>query len=163
MAAIVVIALVIAMLAGSVLWLKPSAAQQRQTNLRLLARQLGLDVRLCTLPQTRRARVREEHPQQGVVYRLLRFGEKRSKPFEYLVCRVDAQSEWENEVGMELPASIRTQLDSVLAQLPGDAVAFEITAQGCGVYWGERGNEETVRLLHRLLETMQLALNGAAM
>lgn len=158
MGAIIAIVLVLVMLAGSVLWLKPSAAQQRQTNLRLLARQLGLDVRLCTLPQTRRARVREELPQQGVVYRLLRFGEKKAKSFEYLLCRVDAQSAWESETEVELPPSVRARLDSVLAQLPEDALAFEITAQGCGVYWRERGDEDTVRLLKGLLETMQQAL-----
>ena len=160
MGAIVVIVLVLVMLVGSVLWLKPSAAQQRQTKLRLLARQLGLDVRLCTLPQTRRARVREELPQQGVVYRLLRFGEKTPKPLTYLLCRADAQTAWESETDMELPKPVRAQLDSVLLQLPGDAVAFEITAQGCGVYWRERGDEETVRLLQRLLESMQQALSS---
>lgn len=158
MGAIVAIVLVLVMLAGSIMWLKPSAAQQRQTNLRLLARQLGLDVRLCTLPQTRRARVREELPQQGVVYRLLRFGEKRAKPFEYLVCRVDAQAAWESEANIELPPSVRAQLDSVLAQLPTDVVAFEITAQGCGIYWRERGDEDTVRSLQHLLETMHQTL-----
>lgn len=158
MGAIVVIVLVLVMLAGSIMWLKPSAAQQRQIKLRLLARQVGLDVRLCTLPQTRRARVREEFPEQGVVYRLLRFGDKRSKPFEYLVCRVDAQAAWESATNVELPAALRAQLDNVLAQLPADAVAFEITAQGCGVYWRERGDEDTVRLLQRLLESMQQAL-----
>ncbi len=148
-------------LAGSVLWLKPSAAQQRQTRLRLLARQLGLDVRLCTLPQTRRARVREERPQQGVVYRLLRFGEKPPKTFEYLLCRVDAQTAWESATDVELPLSVRAELDRMLPQLPNDAVAFEITPQGCGVYWRERGDEEAVRLLKRLLESMQQVLVAA--
>lgn len=161
MGAIIAIVVVLLMVAGSVLWLKPSAAQQRQTQLRLLARQLGLDVRLCTLPQTRRARVREELPQQGVVYRLLRFGEKKPKPLAYLMCRVDAQAEWESESNMELPPAVRAQLDSVLSQLPADVVAFEITAQGCGVYWRERGDEETVRLLRRLLEAMQQTLTAA--
>lgn len=160
MGALVAIILVLVMLAGSVLWLKPSAAQQRQTKLRLLARQLGLDVRLCTLPQTRRARVREELPQQGVVYRLLRFGEKKAKPLTYLVCRVDAPAAWESETDMELPQSVRAQFDNVLPQLPSDVVAFEITPQGCGVYWRERGDEDTLRLLLRLLELMQQAIEA---
>lgn len=155
---IIVAIIIVVMLAGSVMWLKPSAAQQRQTNLRLLARSLGLDVRLCTLPQTRRARVREEPAEQGVVYRLLRFGEKNRLVIEYQVCRADAQSEWENETSTDLPPAVRTQLDSVLAQLPADAVAFEITPQGCGVYWKERGDEDTVRSIRRLLGEMQQAL-----
>lgn len=142
-------------LVGSVLWLKPSPAQQRQTKLRLLARSLGLDVRLSALPQVRRARVRGEDQQQGVVYRLLRFGEQSATPLEYVVCRVNAQSEWESESKQTMTPVQRSVLDNVLAQLPNDAVAFEITAGGCGVYWRERGDEETVQLLKRLLETMQ--------
>ncbi len=147
------------MVIGSVLWLKPSAAQQRQAQLRLLARQLGLDVRLSALPQTRRARVRGEIASQGVVYRLLRFGDRREKPLEYLVCRVSAESEWESESETLLPPLVRTELDRVLQQLPRDAVAFEITQGGCGVYWRERGGEETLRELKRLLEAMQRAIS----
>lgn len=158
----VIIAIIVALaMIGSVLWLKPSAAQRRQTALRLLARQLGLDVRLCTLPQTRRARVRAELPQQGVVYRLLQFDRKAGKPFEYLLCRADAQAAWESESEVEMPASVRAEIDRILAQLPADAVAFEIAAHGCGVYWRERGSEDTVRLLHHLLETMQRTLAAA--
>jgi hypothetical protein len=156
--AIAIIAMLV--LVSSVLWLKPSAAQQRQTKLRLLARQLGLDVRLCPLPQTRRARVRGERAQQGVVYRLLRFGEKNQESFQYLVCRADAQSEWESETHITLPAALRAELERALRQLPGDAVAFEITAQECGVYWRERGDEETVRLLRRLLADVQQACSA---
>lgn len=155
---IIVSIIVVLMLIGSVLWLKPSPSQQRQTKLRLLARQLGLDVRLTALPQVRRARVRGETPQQGVVYRLLKFGEHNPDALEYLICRANAESEWETESDVTLPAPIRTELDRVLAQLPSDAVAFEITPVGCGVYWRERGDEDTLRLLKQLLESMQQVL-----
>jgi hypothetical protein len=155
---IIVAIIIVLVLVGSVLLLKPSAAQQRQTNLRLLARELGLDVRLCTLPQTRRVRVRKEPAEQGVVYRLLQFGEKNRQVIECQVCRADAQSEWENETGAELPPAVQNQLNSVLMQLPADAVAFEITPQECGVYWKERGDENTVRSIRRLLGEMQQAL-----
>ena len=158
---IIVSIIVALMVIGSVLWLKPSASQQRQTRLRLLARQLGLDVRLSALPQVRRARVRGELPQQGVVYRLLRFGENKTNPIEYLTCRANTESEWESESDVMLPASIRAALDNVLAQLPNDAVAFEITPAGCGVYWRERGDENTLRLLKQLLEAMQQAVASA--
>lgn len=147
-------------LVGSVLWLKPSAAQQRQTRLRLLARQLGLDVRLATLPQTRRARVRGEAERQGAVYRLLRFGEKVDTPLTYLVCRADAQSDWEAEAPEALPPAVHAELERVLSQLPSDAVAFEITPVGCGVYWRERGDEEIVRALKRQLEVVQQAVSA---
>lgn len=158
----IIVSIIVALLViGSVLWLKPSASQQRQTRLRLLARELGLDVRLSALPQVRRSRVRGELPQQGVVYRLLRFGENKTEPLEYLICRANAESEWESESDVVLPAPVRATLDSVLAQLPKDAVAFEITSAGCGVYWRERGDENTLRLLKQLLESMQQAVTSA--
>lgn len=155
---IIVSIIVVLMVIGSVMWLKPSASQQRQTRLRLLARQLGLDVRLSPLPQVRRARVRGELPEQGVVYRLLRFGETNADTLEYLVCRANAGSEWESESTTILPASIRAELDRLLGQLPDDVVAFEITPNGCGVYWRERGSEETLRGLKQSLESMQQAI-----
>jgi hypothetical protein len=155
---IIVSIIVVLMLIGSVLWLKPSASQQRQTRLRLLARELGLDVRLSPLPQVRRARVRAEPPQQGVVYRLLQFGDKQSVIPEFMICRVNAESAWESESDAILPPAIRVRLDEVLAQLPRDAVAFEITSSGCGVYWRERGDEDTLRRLKQSLESMQQAL-----
>lgn len=158
---IIVSIIVVLMVIGSVLWLKPSASQQRQTKLRLLARQLGLDVRLSPLPQVRRARVRGEPQQQGVVYRLLRFGETKTDALEYLICRVDANSEWESESAAVLPASVRAELERVLAELPNDAVGFEITPVGCGVYWRERGNEDTLRQLKQLLESMQQVIAAA--
>lgn len=158
---IIVSIIVVLMLIGSVLWLKPSASQQRQTQLRLLARQLGLDVRLSAVPQVRRARVRGELPQQGVVYRLLKFGEHREKPIEYLLCRADAQSPWESESALKLSPAVQAELDRVLLQLPSDALAFEITPIGCGVYWRERGGEDAVRLLKQLLESMQQVLTAA--
>ncbi len=158
----IIISLIVVLMAiGSVLWLKPSASQQRQTRLRLMARQLGLDVRLTPLPQVRRARVRGELPLQGVVYRSLRFGENKTDPLEYLICRANAGSEWESESDISLPPSVRAALDSALAQLPDDAVAFEITSAGCGVYWRERGDENTLRLLKDLLESVQQAVSGA--
>lgn len=158
---VIVSIIVVLMVIGSVLWLKPSASQQRQTKLRLLARQLGLDVRLSALPQVRRARVRGEQPQQGVVYRLLQFGENNANPIDYLICRVNAESPWESESDSTLSPLVRAELDRVLAQLPRDAVAFEITSAGCGVYWRERGDEDTLRHLKQLLESMQQAIAAA--
>ena len=156
---VIITIVIVLVVAGSIMWLKPSASQQRQARLRLLARQLGLDVRLSALPQTRRARVRREHPSQGVAYRLLRFG-KNAYPLEFSICRADAQSEWESESETPLPPALQAEVVRILPQLPSDAVAFEITAHGCGVYWRERGDEETVRLLQRLLKDVDQVLGA---
>ncbi|HSB98109.1 MAG TPA: hypothetical protein VLC91_16735 [Spongiibacteraceae bacterium] len=161
------------MVVGSVLWLKPSKAQQRQTMLRLLARQLGLDVRLCNLPQSRRARVREVHPDQGVVYRLPIF-ERREPPLpEYLLCRENADSPWvaekrvaeksaveksPAEAEVQLSPALRALVEKVAAELPADAVALELGPQGPAVYWRERGDENTLRRLHQALVELRAAL-----
>jgi hypothetical protein len=145
---------------GSVMWLKPSATQQRQARLRMLARQLGLDVRLAPLPQIRRARVRQQAADAGVVYRLLRFDIELPLRSDYLLVRDGADTEWEPQSADALPAAIQAALDAVLSQLPRDIVAVELTAHGPGVYWRERGDEETVRSLSALLTQLAQAMSA---
>ena len=156
-----VIAIVaVLMMVGSIMWLKPSKAQQRQTRLRLLARQLGIDVRLCNLPQSRRARVRIERPQQGVVYRLPIYQRREPLAPEYLLCREDSAAAWESESAAALPPPLRALVDQVSAELPADAVAIELGPQGPAVYWRERGDEETLRRLAKSLAELRAALLG---
>jgi hypothetical protein len=159
-----VIAIVaVLMVLGSVLWLKPSKAQLRQTKLRLLARQLGLDVRLCSLPQGRRARVREEHPEQGVVYRLPVFERHDPPPPTYLLCRTDATAPWLSAQDEPLTAELQALIEKVSAELPADTVALELGPQGPAVYWRERGDENTLRRLHRaLVELRDSPLSASA-
>jgi hypothetical protein len=159
MAYVIAIVAVLMML-GSVLWLKPSKAQLRQTKLRLLARQLGLDVRLCALPQSRRARVREERPEQGVVYRLPIFERREPPPPNYLLCRENAAAPWLSEQGEPLPPMLQALIETATAELPGDAVALELGPQGPAVYWHERGDENTLRRLHQTLVELREALLG---
>lgn len=157
--AIFIAIVAILMVFGSVMWLKPSAAQQRQTRMRLRARELGLDVRLASIPQTRRDRVREERPEQGVVYRLLQFGDKKNRlERDYVWCRDSANSEWEIEKVDGLPSLLRTQVEAVFGDLPADARAIELTPNGPGVYWLERGDEDSVRRLHDTLVRLQQLL-----
>jgi hypothetical protein len=154
-----VIAIVaVLMIVGSVMWLKPSKAQQRQTRLRLLARQLGIDVRLCNLPQSRRARVRAERPEQGVVYRLPIFERREPPAPQYLLCREHAAAPWESESVAALPSALRALVEKVGAELPADAVAIELGPQGPAVYWRERGDEDTLRRLGTALQELRAAL-----
>jgi hypothetical protein len=146
---------------GSVLWLKPSPAQQRQVRLRALARQLGIDVRLAQLPQTRRERVRQQATDAGVVYRLLRFDLDVRLPRDYVLVRENADSQWEAQTEELLPGRLQQALDDVLPTLPRDIVAIEITAHGPGVYWRERGDEQTVRQLGLSMERLAQALLAA--
>lgn len=157
--AVIIAAVAILLVFGSVMWLKPSPAQQRQTRMRLLARELGLDVRLTNIPQTRRARVREERPEQGIVYRLLQFGDNKNRlRRDYLWCRDSADAGWEIEAADGLVPALRAQLEAVFSELPADARAVELTPNGPGVYWLERGGEESVRRMRELLARLQQIL-----
>jgi hypothetical protein len=151
---------VILMIVGSILWLKPSPAQQRQARLRLLARQLGIDVRLCSLPQCRRARVREERPEQGVVYRLPIFDPAAADVPHYLLCRDNAQAPWSAEIDAALAPPLQALVDRVCAGLPADAVALELGPAGPAVYWRERGDEDVLRRVYKSLEDLRGALLG---
>jgi hypothetical protein len=147
---------------GSVLWLKPSAAQQRQARLRLLARELGIDVRLCSLPQCRRARVREERPEQGVVYRLPVFDPAAADVPHYLLCRDNASAPWSAEIAAELSPALQAEVDRACGALPADAVALELSPAGPAVYWQERGDEDVLRRLYKSLEDLRQTLLGAS-
>ncbi|MDB6060414.1 MAG: hypothetical protein JWM78_517 [Verrucomicrobiaceae bacterium] len=149
----------VAAVLGSVMWLKPSPAQQRQTRMRLLARQYGLDVRLVTLPQTRRNRVRQEATEQGVVYRLLRFDIVTPLPHDYLWVRENSEGVWEQVPELALTNAIQKVIDDVLVQMPRDVVAVELTPHGPGVYWRERGDEQTLKKLRELMEKLLQALS----
>jgi hypothetical protein len=155
----IIAAVAILVIIGSVMWLKPSPTQRRQTRMRLLARQLGLDVRLSGIPQTRRARVRQERPEQGVVYRWLQFGDnKNGLTRDYVWCRDDANSAWEIESPDGLPSSLLVKIEAIFTELPTDARAVEIAPNGPGIYWMERGGEDAVRGVQQLLHRLQQLL-----
>lgn len=157
----VAIAILVALsLLGSVMWLKPSPAQRRQEEFRAMARQLGLDVRLAPLPQTHRARVRQQAPDPGVVYRFLRFDIKVPLTQDYVLVRDNAESPWEPQTDATLPAALQQVVDEVLLELPRDSVALELTAHGPGVYWRERGDVQAVRDLGAVLERLLQALSA---
>lgn len=150
----------IAAVVGSVMWLKPSPAQQRQARLRMQARRLGLDVRLAPLPQTHRAKVRRETAEPGVVYRRLRFDLSDRRRPACVWVRDGADAEWERQ-GEALAGALLQAMEAAAAQLPRDAAALELTPQGPGVYWRERGDEQTVIRMNEALTGLAAALAGA--
>jgi len=157
--AVIVAAVAILVIIGSVMWLKPSPTQRRQTQMRLLARQLGLDVRLSGLPQTRRARVRQERPEQGVVYRWLQFGDnKNGLTRDYVWCRDDVNSAWEIESTEGLSPALLAKIEAMFTEMPADARAVELAPHGPGIYWMERGGEEAVRGVQQMLHRLQQLL-----
>src|SRR5690606_26891538 len=105
---------------GPVFWLRPSPMQARQARMRAAARGLGLEVRLTELPQTRRARVRQEEMRQGAAYRLPVPDPRAVLPISHRVVR-EPGGEWEHE-GDALPPALAEHLALICEQLPADAV-----------------------------------------
>lgn len=149
-----IILLVIALALGPIVALKPTKTQKRQIQLRNCAREAGLQVQVCRLPQTHRQQVRREDPELGLAYRLLWHHEvAKVRQFNYLVHRE------ETEPGTA-PQSIQRELDNILAQLPEAILAVEFTNLGVAVYWRENGDCELVKLIAARLQSLKSALEN---
>ena len=148
---------IISMVLAPVLWIMPTPKQKRQMALRQKAMAMGLQVRVCDLPQTHRAQVRGESPVQGVVYRMLWFRTiNKNSLFEHLCLREPDESEY----------SKKTLLDSLLLsaveRLPKCVVALEYTHSGLGIYWTEQGGIAQVDIIYQQLMTLKNEIVAAS-
>lgn len=158
-----VIAVVALLLVVSpVMWMMPSPVQRRQARLRSRAAQLGLQVRLGELPQTRRQRVRREPARQGVSYGLPIYGKPELFDGEYRLCREQAGAAWEAEPERTLAPVLVAALDSAAAAVPADVVAIDLTPQGPVLWWSERGDEQVVASIAAQLQALAQAQLSAA-
>ena len=150
-----IVFLVMALVISPVFWMMPSPRQKRQMALRQRAMSLGLSVQICDLPQTHRARVRQEAPERGVNY-LLPWRRKGVKAgaFKYLAVReLESLSD---ETGA---AEVDQLLSKTLAGLPNEVLALEYTSSGVAIYWREKGGAELVDFLHQQLEALCVELS----
>ena len=144
-----VIAFVIALVIAPVLALKPSQRQKQLAAMRERARQLGLQVQICPLPQTHRQRVRREEVVSGVAYRLLwRHPQARTISFEYLWMPEESEPN-------SAPEAILSALQLTLENLPLSAWAIEFNPMGVGIYWKEVGDTQVVELLAAQLTALK--------
>jgi hypothetical protein len=116
----------------------------------------GLQVKVCDLPQSYRAKVRLESAAKGVVYRL-EWQDKlrRNTALNILVMRekdvdqYDALDDNENIVGL------KNTLNESLQRMPEDVMAVEYSALGLGVFWREKGTKEQVVFIKQELERLR--------
>lgn len=155
-----IIIIIVAFVLGPVFWIMPSPAAKRQMRLRERAMALGLQVKLCDLPQTRLAKVRKESPIKGVVYRLPRSREKKSATDIYqLVLRNDDVAQTQNEVQQRATATAQL-LTQGLDSLPEGVTALEYGPSGLGLYWREKGGVEVVEAMHQQLLDLSTRLES---
>jgi hypothetical protein len=116
---------------------------------------MGMQVKICDLPQTHREKVRGEKPELGIVYRLFyNAGGAPGDTFEYVRLRNHQQGE---------PSEYES-LMQILAQslpfLPDDVVALGYTNTGLAVYWREKGGPEQVDVIYQELSKLKSALDS---
>lgn len=151
----------------------PSKRQKQQIALRDQARSLGLSVQLATIPTPQI----KQHPdnaylqriqssaESGAVYRLHRDKEQmkrfRGHTLAYIgrreLCpyRDSLDEDW---FWFELKLRPRKGVDEILAclnQLPDDVKAIESNAAFTAAYWTERGDDNAVAEIYRLLSELQ--------
>jgi len=139
------------MVVAPVFWIMPSPSQKRQTAFRAKAFALGLQVRVSPIPQTHRAHVRKEMPDQGALYKL----EWREKSMptvkSCLGLNTDEGIEWSGEGNTGVQAVLAKGLETT--ELPIRAI--ECNQAGVGVYWREGGAVDNVEGISQLLTDLR--------
>lgn len=149
-----IILFVVALALAPIMALKPSKQQKHLIKLRDCARQLGLQVQVCEMPQTHRQQVRREDTESGVVYRLLwRHPLAKVRQIQFLLLRAETERN-------TAPEPVLTALQDCLAQLPEVIAAIEFTHIGVAVYWQEQGDVAEVEAISRQLSGLKDRLEG---
>lgn len=157
-----IISLVVASLIGSVMWVMPSPRQRYQANLRLKARQLGIQVQMARVSLPRALGEMEPEVRTIPAYRIARTNLERGERDNWIgweVLRVDTLDHlglienwsWSKGQGILQPEALE-RLNSLLEQLPDDVLGVESTPLSLTFYWDERGDETRLDLLYRLAQ-----------
>jgi hypothetical protein len=150
-----IILLAIAMVVAPLMAFKPSKLVKRQMTFRDKALALGLQVKVADLPQSHRAKVRQQAVEQGVVYRLPFRQQKSLAVIDPQTCVFTGEDfEWSG-TQQEL---IQQYFEQCWAQLPPDSVALELNATGVAVYWQEQGSVERVQQLYEVLSSLSSSI-----
>lgn len=146
-----IVALVVASLIGSIMWVMPSPRQRYQAHLRLKARKLGIQVQLARVELPRARGETEPEVRTIPAYRIPRTNLERNErdswtPWEVL--RVDTLDNegliegwsWSKGQGVLSPVAVE-RINAVLSQLSDDVLGIESTPLSLTLYWDERGDE----------------------
>ncbi|MGM8225648.1 hypothetical protein ACSV5M_03630 [Cellvibrio sp. ARAG 10.3] len=151
---------VVAMVLGPIMMLQPNATQRSQEHLRRKAMEMGMRIRVVSLPQQK---TDTEAPSAMPVYSLPDEtpSKTQARP-EWLLVRTPYAHEahymgswqWYGN-GRAAPAELG-KLEKILPQLPASVHAVEAGVQGYGFYWSEAGGIARLETLFQLLQQLQL-------
>ncbi len=158
---IIVVIAVVAMVLGPIMMLQPNAAQRGQEQLRRRAMELGLRVRIISLP---RQNTDMDTPSAMPVYSLPDEApsEEEIRP-EWLLMRTPYAHEahfmgnWQWHANGRASPKEQVALGAILPQLPASVRAVEGNVQGHGFYWSESGGISRLETLLPLLQQLQAA------
>lgn len=149
---IIILIIVVSMMIGPIMWLKPSKREQTLARLRAKAQQAGLMVSIVQHKGDNLACYRKSWQSKSD-------GSKRLKLiFQSRFARKDYEhgmhiaGVWSQEGDQTLPEGLKPQLEAFAKQLPDSVVAFEINTIGLGAVWKEFGGEATLDQLSELLK-----------
>jgi hypothetical protein len=150
-----IIFLALAMVLVPLMAFKPSKLVKRQMAFRDKALALGLQVKVADMPQSHRAKVRQQAVEHGVVYRLPFRRQKSLAVIDPQTCVFTGEGfEWSGTQ----PEFIQQHFEQCWAQLPPDSLALELNVTGVAVYWREQGTVERVQQLYEVLSSLSSSI-----
>jgi len=138
--------LVLLALLSPLLWLLPKGRQSERMQLRLAARRMGLGMQLCSQNWPHWM---TQAPNPCPQYQLAR--KKSATNWHYWQA---VPGQWHNQ--WREPCA-DNRLLALLQQLPEDVYKIEADSQKVALFWGERGDLETLAKIAAVLEQLTTA------
>lgn len=143
-----VIIIVLALVVGPVLWVRPSPRTRQLERLRQYARENGLQVQMRAVPSLNSTE-REIDSQIMAYIRPWKKVERiKGLPDGFLLGRPSSEGDW------TLYRAKNRLLDDDMVGLPESAKILEVSEEGVILYWRETGNKDRVELLAQTLEKL---------
>ncbi|MGL6162048.1 hypothetical protein [Microbulbifer sp.] len=156
---LIIILFAVVLVVGPVMWLKPSARDQRLAALRSRASREGLTVQMKSLPAA-------EGQGSAAVY-FTRWGDTRRLQTGWVLERQRGDHEmnfaghWDWRNGRAAPQAAWGPLRELLAALPEDAIAIVGAETGLGVQWRESSGDRGMTALEKALEASRRPIEEA--
>jgi len=150
--------LVVALVIGPVIWIRPSPREKQQQRLRNFAKQLGLQVHMRPIPHPRDDAERKFDANiMAYIRPWTELERKKTLPRNFIMGKSPGEEAW---------ALYRTKNmlhENDIQGLPVSSQILEVNAEGVILYWRESGNEDRVQALANALEGVaQKLLNGVS-
>ncbi|GAA0785867.1 hypothetical protein [Marinobacterium sediminicola] len=159
-----IIGFILASLIGSVMWVMPSPRQRYQAQLRMRARQMGIQVQLARITLPRAKGEVEQETVSVPAYRFIRDNLERVERDNWPSWEVHRLETIDNE-GLpagwswlkgqgRLSSEAKVQLVALLEALPEDVVGVESTPLHLSLYWHEKGEADRIDQLQSLVKPL---------